>query len=295
MPLPFATRTDQASCCHIAQACGSCPFSWCSDSAIDSSTGLCTHCVHPCEVCGNGIKEGSEQCDDGNTVGDDGCSPTCTVEWFFRDDFGGEQLDPARWRVSLNAYPAPGISVSNGFLLVGQAGVTALDFPYVESVASLFPAAGAFRLEVVMQFTSAGTNGSGLSVLGANDRSLVRIWNQTVEPSGLTVTLPGGRLTLNHFAPEDPHTFSMTFSGGVLNISVDGTPVVGNFPVDSQPSRIWLGHPTVGQFFGIDQTDDRPAGINDTGMVVERWWTTATWSSFRLDSITVLPLPGQGG
>lgn len=32
------------------------------------------------QVCGNGIREGAEQCDDGNTVNLDGCSATCTFE-----------------------------------------------------------------------------------------------------------------------------------------------------------------------------------------------------------------------
>jgi cysteine-rich repeat protein len=31
-------------------------------------------------VCGNGLLEATEQCDDGNTVEGDGCSSTCTVE-----------------------------------------------------------------------------------------------------------------------------------------------------------------------------------------------------------------------
>ena len=31
-------------------------------------------------VCGDGVKEGSEQCDDGNLIPYDGCSPTCTIE-----------------------------------------------------------------------------------------------------------------------------------------------------------------------------------------------------------------------
>ena len=31
-------------------------------------------------VCGDGIKEGFEQCDDGNLIPYDGCSPTCTIE-----------------------------------------------------------------------------------------------------------------------------------------------------------------------------------------------------------------------
>jgi cysteine-rich repeat protein len=32
-------------------------------------------------VCGDGIRQGSEECDDGNLTSGDGCSPTCTVEY----------------------------------------------------------------------------------------------------------------------------------------------------------------------------------------------------------------------
>ena len=31
-------------------------------------------------VCGNGLKQGSEECDDGNRAGGDGCSALCTLE-----------------------------------------------------------------------------------------------------------------------------------------------------------------------------------------------------------------------
>jgi len=34
----------------------------------------------PTAVCGNGAKEGSEECDDGNKVNGDGCSSTCKIE-----------------------------------------------------------------------------------------------------------------------------------------------------------------------------------------------------------------------
>ena len=35
--------------------------------------------VGPQQLCGNGIVEGLEQCDDGDTVPGDGCSATCQV------------------------------------------------------------------------------------------------------------------------------------------------------------------------------------------------------------------------
>ncbi len=47
-------NTPQAACVRAAATCG--------------------------PVCGDGLKKGSEACDDGNTVAGDGCSPTCTTE-----------------------------------------------------------------------------------------------------------------------------------------------------------------------------------------------------------------------
>jgi cysteine-rich repeat protein len=40
-------------------------------------------------LCGNGIKEGLEQCDDGNTMSGDGCSPVCLFEMESEDEAGG--------------------------------------------------------------------------------------------------------------------------------------------------------------------------------------------------------------
>ena len=31
-------------------------------------------------ICGNGVVEANEECDDGNTVDGDGCSSTCNIE-----------------------------------------------------------------------------------------------------------------------------------------------------------------------------------------------------------------------
>ncbi len=60
-----------SSTCQLetGYACG--PDQW-------HPTALSTECYPT--VCGDGNKEGTEQCDDGNTVPFDGCSPTCTNE-----------------------------------------------------------------------------------------------------------------------------------------------------------------------------------------------------------------------
>ena len=49
------------------------------DAGADASAPLPTSTCHQ-TVCGDGIKEGSEQCDDGNRIPYDGCSPTCTID-----------------------------------------------------------------------------------------------------------------------------------------------------------------------------------------------------------------------
>ena len=60
-----------SSTCQLepGYACG--PDQW-------HPTALSTQCYQT--VCGDGNKEGTEQCDDGNTNPFDGCSPTCTNE-----------------------------------------------------------------------------------------------------------------------------------------------------------------------------------------------------------------------
>jgi hypothetical protein len=49
-PLPFETVRSRGSCCRLARSLTGLPFSWCSASAIDPSSGLCTDCTaYPCE------------------------------------------------------------------------------------------------------------------------------------------------------------------------------------------------------------------------------------------------------
>src|SRR5688572_24359697 len=67
----------EESCSTCAADCGACPV-MCGDDVCQTGE-TCASCPSDCRcpVCGNGVTEGSEECDDGNTSSGDGCSSTC--------------------------------------------------------------------------------------------------------------------------------------------------------------------------------------------------------------------------
>ena len=213
----------------------------------------------------------------------------CDAQLIFNEEFLGSQLSARRWAAASNGYPAPAIAVGAGELRVGTPGTSSVDFPYIASGPLAVPTDGRVEIEAVLRFTGVGVNGSDFVVLGANGRSLVRIANN--DALGLTVSVPGARGSLNQIDPTATHTYTLTFRGDHLDVAVDGTPVIGNFSVDSAPQRLWIGYPTIGQTFGIDDTDERPAGVDDTGMVVSRSWPQGEWSTLVVDAIRVRRLP----
>jgi cysteine-rich repeat protein len=75
----------------ICNSVDSCPLDFDNDADADGFCGdvdTCPNVFNPSqdpsacagEVCGNGTIEGSEECDDGNGAGGDGCSALCTLE-----------------------------------------------------------------------------------------------------------------------------------------------------------------------------------------------------------------------
>jgi len=73
-----------ADTCDPATGCSHATFSCddnnpCTTDTCDPDTG-CVHSGNCPAVCGNGVLEAGEQCDDGNTTNGDGCSSTCTTE-----------------------------------------------------------------------------------------------------------------------------------------------------------------------------------------------------------------------
>ena len=53
---------------------------WTTETYGISHIVINTNCEEPGPVCGNGILEGAEECDDGNNIDGDGCSANCTIE-----------------------------------------------------------------------------------------------------------------------------------------------------------------------------------------------------------------------
>ena len=73
------------------------------------------------EVCGNGLRDPGEQCDDGNNVGGDGCSATCSVEVGL---CGNEILDPGEQCDDTNTSDGDGCSHDCKIELSGVTAVT---------------------------------------------------------------------------------------------------------------------------------------------------------------------------
>jgi cysteine-rich repeat protein len=79
------TCNGQETCSTCSQDCGACAPT-CGDGTCNGAetcstcSGDCGVCPAPTPVCGNGIKETGEACDDGNLINGDGCSGTCKIE-----------------------------------------------------------------------------------------------------------------------------------------------------------------------------------------------------------------------
>jgi len=59
----------------------------CIDPQVETVCGLVSSCIPTAtsQACGNGVVEGTEECDDGNRTNQDGCTSDCAneVEWRF--------------------------------------------------------------------------------------------------------------------------------------------------------------------------------------------------------------------
>jgi cysteine-rich repeat protein len=82
-PVAQATSEINRRCGGLADLGNCAPLPGCAtDASRLAGQGLARaiHTVKPEVVCGDGARAGDEQCDDGNTVGGDGCNARCELE-----------------------------------------------------------------------------------------------------------------------------------------------------------------------------------------------------------------------
>jgi cysteine-rich repeat protein len=81
-PVPFAPSADAAFRTYVqTQVCGNGieeGAEECDDSNTLDGDGCSAQCIE--EFCGDGLRSGAEECDDTNATAGDGCSDTCTLE-----------------------------------------------------------------------------------------------------------------------------------------------------------------------------------------------------------------------
>jgi cysteine-rich repeat protein len=85
------SSTDCAPGCNPPTYCGDgkvdVPYEVCDNGAGNTDSGAYNSCTSSCTLgphCGDGVIQGSEQCDDGNQVNGDGCSAACQKEGTIR-------------------------------------------------------------------------------------------------------------------------------------------------------------------------------------------------------------------
>jgi len=79
-----------------------------SDSALSDETGETTLTDETTAICGNGIVEAGEQCDDGNLIPGDGCNPNCTFPGTVNENCGNGLLDAGEECDDGNLIPGDG-------------------------------------------------------------------------------------------------------------------------------------------------------------------------------------------
>jgi cysteine-rich repeat protein len=91
---PDGTSCNDGNLCTssdvcTAGTCGGAPVTCddqnaCTTDSCSPGTGACVNVpIVGCQSCGNGVREGTEECDDHNLVNGDGCNSSCTAEYLF--------------------------------------------------------------------------------------------------------------------------------------------------------------------------------------------------------------------
>jgi hypothetical protein len=194
--------------------------------------------------------------------------PTPTPHSYFRDDFGGSELDSAKWSM-VNGI----VRVRDGRLLLESSSAV---FPYVAARNNPFPEKGDFTFTARIRFPTVTHRGVGM-VLGVVGSQLptvrpssgeqvmglvMQVWQD--QQSGWQI-LFGSKLERVHYL-ESPdylqHVIEMKYHNQQYQIWVDGAWVYTSARMTQRPGELWFG--------------------NYLSMT-----TSENWSSLEVDSILV--------
>lgn len=182
----------QVDSCHNGSCVGAspveCPGQECDQPGVcDPQTGMCsepTGCL-----CGNGVIDPGEECDDGNRTSGDGCSASCTDERFFRVGSYGNSTCSAIEHNFVTGDDRGGITVSNAVVMYTGDSATgrfsAADLSGAATVGHFDSMTGDLRTGHMYILADA----SGNDIFGGVADRLIQLDDNTGAPTGPTILL----------------------------------------------------------------------------------------------------------
>lgn len=180
-------------------------------------------------LCGDGMRDYGEECDDGDTMSGDGCSSTCAVE-------------PARWaiaaQVAAGSNHTCALTTSGGVECwgsndEGQLGNESTTYQLTPVLVRRLTS-GVSAIAAGHRHTCALTNGGGVKCWGANNYG--QLGDGTQDRRTTPVDVAGLSSGVRAIAAGDYHTCALTNGGGVkcwgLAIGRNGSPTGQLTPMD---------------------------------------------------------------
>ncbi len=202
------------------------------------------------------------------------------------DRFRGDVWD-ARW----HRYPVPFARISGGQLILGRPNVSALDFPVFYTWGTPLPAVADYVLEVAFRYTALNRRGMGLVALtgGPPFYQTLSFWQDIVRP--LTIGFGDRTVAIAHTT--DWQRLRWEIIGNSVSAYINGSYLgTASFP-HGRPRLLYIGHPTVGEPFGLPPGGPAPTSgrLDSNGIVRQRWWGPGPWTNLAVDYLRVSIIP----
>jgi len=196
------------------------------------------------------------------------------------------------WTVAYNANTSDSVDlVGTQVSLLATPDYNQLDFPYLTSQA--FPATGDIQVSFTLRYTQLSYNGAPIVLLTQGGQILFWAWADIYhdETAGFFGGVGKGSDTSAIVGDaKASHAYTVAFSGTMATLVVDGKQLM-QVQTHLRPASLWLGHPTIGQLYGLGPNGVAPPGVkvDQNGVVTGRWWGggKAVWSALTIKDVTI--------